>query len=75
MIEDMPYSIWAIEELEVGMQIMREASIDEFMTGKLSDKEMSQWEWDPYIRGQYPKFHVRDLFEDEYRNLGHEVIE
>jgi hypothetical protein len=35
LVERMPYSIWAVEELEVGLQIMCTNGIANFMEGKL----------------------------------------
>jgi hypothetical protein len=55
-VERMPYSIWAIEELEVGLQIMRANGIAAFMEGKLTSGERLQWDWHAYMINCYPKF-------------------
>jgi hypothetical protein len=34
-LEQFPYSVWAIDELEVGLQIMQSVGIKSFMDGKL----------------------------------------
>ena len=67
IVERMPYSIWAIEELEVGLQIMRAHGIANFMDGKLNSEEMRRWDWHGYMSHQYPKsFPAKKLFDKEY---------
>jgi hypothetical protein len=68
-VERMPYSIWAIEELEVGLQIMRSNGIADFMEGKLTSEEMRQWDWDGYMTNRYPKFPAKKLFEKDYHEM------
>jgi hypothetical protein len=66
MLEQMPYSIWAIEELEVGLQIMHANGIAAFMEGKLTP-EMREWDWHGYMTNRYPNsFPTRKLFQKEY---------
>jgi hypothetical protein len=66
----MPYSIWAIEELEVGLQVMAKHGISEFMTGKLSSPEMKQWDWHGYMTNRYPSvFPAKKLFEKDYDEM------
>lgn len=66
----MPYSVLAIEELEVGLQIMRDNGIAKFVEGKLNHAEMRTWEWHGYMTKQYPKtFPAKKLFEAEYDKL------
>jgi hypothetical protein len=70
LIEQMPYSIWAIEELEVGLQIMRASGIADFMQGKLNSAEMRQWEWHGYMTNRFPSsFPAKKLFEKEYDEI------
>jgi hypothetical protein len=69
-VEQMPYSIWAIEELEVGLQIMSAKGITEFMEGKLKSEEMRQWDWHSYMATRYPKcFPAKKLFEKEHDEM------
>jgi hypothetical protein len=69
-VEQMPYSIWAIEELEVGLQIMRDNGITDFLEGKLSSQEMRQWDWHGYMTNRYPKsFPAKRLFGKEYDEM------
>jgi hypothetical protein len=69
-VERMPYSIWAIEELEVGLQIMRANGIADFIEGKLTSEEMRQWDWHGYMTNRYPKsFPARKLFEKDYDEM------
>jgi hypothetical protein len=63
----MPYSIWAIEELEVGLQIMNVIAFADFMEGKLKTEELRQWDWHGYMIKNYPRFFpAKKLFDKEY---------
>jgi len=69
-VKRMPYSIWAIEELEVGLQIMRANGIADFMERKLTSEEMRQWGWHGYMTNRYPKsFPAKKLFEKDYHDM------
>jgi hypothetical protein len=69
-MEDRPYSIFAIEDLETGLQILDSVGIAEFVDGKLKDGEMRQWDWHGYVRARFKKyFPVKKLFEKEYDEL------
>jgi hypothetical protein len=66
----MPYSVLAIEELEVALQIARDHGIARFIEGKLNDPEMKTWGWHGYMTNQYPKaFPAKKLFEAEFDEL------
>jgi hypothetical protein len=70
LVEEMPYSIWAIDELEVGLQIMRSNGIAAFMEGKFESAEMCQWDWHGYMKKSYPKsFPAKRLFEKEHDEM------
>jgi hypothetical protein len=70
LVDEMRYSIWAIEELEVGLQIMRDNGITDFMEGKLKSQEMRQWDWHGYMTNRYPgSFPAKKLFGKEYREM------
>jgi hypothetical protein len=72
----MPYSIWAIEELEVGLQIMNAIAIADFMEGKLKTEELRQWDWHGYMIKNYPQsFPAKKLFEKEYYEMFSELHE
>lgn len=73
LIAEMPYSIWSIEDLEEGCQLLEHGSIASFMDGKLNDQEMKQWEWLPYIKKMFPKAPRRRLFDKEYREMFSEI--
>jgi hypothetical protein len=74
LVEQMPYSVWAIEELEVGLQIMHANGIAGFMEGKLNSAEMRQWDWHGYMTNQYPKsFPAQKLFEKDYDDMFSEL--
>ena len=70
LVEKMPYSIWGIEDLEVGLQIMRANDIAGFMEGKLGNPEKRQWDWHGYMTDGYPKsFPAKKLFAKEYDDM------
>jgi hypothetical protein len=70
LAKEMPYSVFAIEELEVGLQIMNVKGIEDFIEGKLSSPEMRQWDWHAYMTKTYPKsFPAERLFQDEYDEM------
>ena len=67
----MPYSVWGIEELEVGLQIMHSTGIIAFMEGKLNDPEKRRWDWHGYTTDQYRTFFPRKKspFDKEYDEM------
>jgi hypothetical protein len=70
LIDEMPYSIWAIEELEVGLQVIQSHGIATFMEGKLENVELRQWDWHGYMTNRYPKsFPAKKLFEKEHDEI------
>jgi len=70
-----PYSIWAIEELETGLQIVNSVGIAEFMDGKLQDSEMRQWDWHGYMTNRFSKhFPLKKLFDKEYDEMFSELF-
>jgi len=75
MVEQMPYSVWAIEDLEVGLQIMHANGIADFMNGKLKSSEMRQWEWHGYMTDRYPtSFPAKRLFSKEYNEMFTDLV-
>jgi hypothetical protein len=69
-VERMPYSIWAIEEFEVGLQIMRANGIADFMEGKLNSEETLRWDWHGYMINRYPQsLPAKKLFEKDYEEM------
>jgi hypothetical protein len=70
LTEERPYSIWAIEELEAGLQIINSVGIAEFMDGKLKDAEMRQWDWHGYMTNSFSNyFPLKKLFDKEYDEI------
>jgi hypothetical protein len=70
LVERMPYSIIAIEDLEVAVQIMRDNGIVGFMRGKLEDCAIRQWDWHGYMVDRYRgAFPVKKLFDKEYDEI------
>jgi hypothetical protein len=67
LIDQFPYSVWAIDELEVGLQTMQAVGIKSFMDGKLGSASMDFWDWHGYMSNTYTSFHpFKALFDDEY---------
>jgi hypothetical protein len=75
LAEEMPYSVFAVEELEVGLQIINVNGIDGFIEGKLSSREMRQWDWHAYMTKSYPNsFPAKRLFQEEYDEMFSELF-
>ncbi len=73
--DELPYSIWAIEELEVGLQIISSVGIAKFMDGKLKDREMRQWDWHGYMINKFKEFFPREkLFDKEYDDMFSDLV-
>ena len=69
-LDEMPYPVWAIEELEVEMQVINTVGIQAFFDGKLKDAEMKQWDWHGYMKNNFrDHFPAKRLFDDEYQKL------
>jgi hypothetical protein len=76
ILEDMPYAIFAIEELEIALQIMQANGIADFICGKLMSSEMREWEWRGYMSERYPKsFPARDIFDKDYHAMFADVLQ
>ena len=70
VLNNMPYSVLPIDDLEVGMQIISKVGIRIFMDGKMNNTEMRDWEWHPYMTHSFPKyFPARKLFAEEYEKI------
>ena len=70
ILQQMPYSVWPIEDLEVGLQIMNERGIHDFIEKKVNDPENFRWEWQSYIRHHFPEhLPAKKLFSDEYKEI------
>ena len=70
LVEQMPYSIWSVEDFEVGSQIMAAEGIAPFMEGKLRSDEMRDWDWHGYMVERYRRhFPLRKLFEKDYDEI------
>lgn len=67
LIEQFPYSVWSVDELEVGLQIMQSVGIKSFMDGKFGSQPMSHWDWHGYMSNAYSTLYpFNALFDDEY---------
>jgi hypothetical protein len=70
LTEQHPYSVWAIEELETGLQIVNSVGIAPFIEGKLKDREMREWDWHGYMTHCFPKqFPLKRLFNKDYDEM------
>jgi hypothetical protein len=76
LIDTHPYSVWAIQEMETGFQIVNKVGIQEFMDGKLNDPQMSQLDLHTYMIGRYKShFPMEGFFSDEYDKAFFELLE
>jgi hypothetical protein len=67
LLKQFPYSVWAIDELEVGLQIMQSVGIKSFMDGKLGSTSMGFWDWHGYMSKTYASMYpFKALFDDAY---------
>jgi hypothetical protein len=74
-VKDRPYSVFAIEDLEAGLQILDSVGVTDFMDGKLQDREMQQWDWHAYMQARFKKyFPVKKLFDEEYDQLTDKIV-
>jgi hypothetical protein len=65
-----PYSVWAVEELEVGLQIMQSVGLKSFLNGKLANNSFSSWDWHGYMSKTYTSMYpFNALFDDEYEAM------
>jgi hypothetical protein len=69
LLDQIPFSIVPISELESGMEISREVGLQEFWWGKLTHPEMFEWDWRSYILTEYASFEITNLFERELDEL------
>lgn len=74
VLDKMPYSVWAIEELERGMQIVDATGLLDFLHGKIADQEMRRWEWAAYMNQRFSRFARRSLFQEEYEAMFRSLI-
>jgi hypothetical protein len=73
-LDEMPFSVWHVGELERGMQIVNDVGIQTFMDGKLNDREMREWGWDSYMTERFRGRHEnRQLFGEEYEKMFSEI--
>lgn len=63
LLDQVPFSIIPVSELESGMQISREIGLQEFWWGKVTHPEMFEWDWRSYISTQFSSFEFANLFE------------
>ena len=70
LLDEMPYSVWPIEECEVGMQIINTVGVQDFFDGKINDTGMRLWGWHAYMTHRFPEhFPAKKLFADEYEEI------
>jgi hypothetical protein len=67
VLDDMPYSVCWIGDIEGGLQVIDKIGIRAFFGGKIDDPEMRRWEWRSYmVKCYHGQFSPRELFTDEY---------
>jgi hypothetical protein len=69
-LTDMPYSVFAIEELEIALQLMGVEGIGNFIDGKTSFSDKQQWDWTGYMNERYKGSKpARRLFQNEHDEM------
>jgi hypothetical protein len=69
-LDEMPYSIFVIDDLETVAQIIKSLGIVQVFDGKLRDATKQTWDWHGYMVERFPThFPVKPLFDDEYDDL------
>ena len=75
VLDEMPFSIWYVGDLEAGMQIANEIGVRRLMDGKIHDPEMSRWEWQAYMAQMFEgKFSRKEMFRDDYDAIFEKII-
>jgi hypothetical protein len=73
-LEEMPYSILVVNDLEAAVQIIKKVGIAPFFDGKVRDPAKQTWDWHGYMRDAFAThFPVQPLFEDEFDKLFSDV--
>jgi hypothetical protein len=73
-LDQMPYSIFVIDDLETAVQIIQSVGIVQVFDGKLRDPGKQTWDWHGYMTDRFPThFPVKPLFDDEYDDLFEDV--
>jgi len=76
LIEEMPYSVWPIADLEVGLQIMSKHGIADVIEGKVRDAESQSWDWHGHLLHRYRAMYPFErLFDDECDEITQPMIE
>ena len=67
-LQEMPYSIFSIDEFESASGIINTAGIPEFIYGKVNDPELRRWTYDSYCKHRYGNelAALPRLFHNEY---------
>lgn len=69
-LDEMPYSLCSINELENMAQIINKVGIKNFMGKKLTDKEKRHWHFGPFMVREFSKEYTerKFLFQEEFDN-------
>jgi hypothetical protein len=70
ILEELPYSVVCVADLETGLQCANLAGLRDYWTGKVGDAEMRDWNWSGYNQHRFGEnVKVKPLFADEYKDL------
>jgi hypothetical protein len=67
-LDDMPYSIMSVHDLEKAAGVINVVGIRPYMSGKLVDPELRRWGFGAYANTRYPNevAGLHYLFRDEF---------
>ena len=70
-LQDMPYTVCSVREIEMAVQVMDKAGIHKVMSGKVFDVQRREWELSGHIRDAFAEYESNSqfLFEEEFKNL------
>lgn len=76
LLDEMPYTICSVEELEELMQVIQQHGINKVMGEKVHDKEKNTWSIMPYLTTGYRAEldHIPYIFAEDYEKLFEQIV-
>ena len=76
-LQDMPYSIFSIDEFESASGVINTVGVRDFIAGKVNDPEFRRWAYDTYCKNRYRNevAALPRLFHDEYNAMFAELAQ
>lgn len=75
-LQNMPYTVCSVRELELAVQVMEQVGINMVMSGKVFDASRREWELSGHLRDAFTESvrNTRFLFEEEFEGLDIETL-